>query len=67
MYSTVHIYILQVFKVRLTQTQYLHDYCDGGVFKYHPLFSSDGRACALQLILYTDEVETANPLGSYIN
>lgn len=57
------MYVLQVFKVRPTQTHYLHDYCDGQMFKEHPLFSSDAHA--LQLILYTDEVETANPLGSY--
>lgn len=55
--------MLQVVKERSTQTQYLHDFCDGQVYKEHPLLSTDNRA--LQLILYTDEVETANPLGSY--
>ena len=38
------------------------DYCDGQVFQQHPLFSRD--PCALQIILYYDEVEVVNPLGS---
>lgn len=44
-------------------TQYMYDFKDGEVYKNHPLFSCDDSA--LQLIIYTDEVETANPLGSY--
>ena len=36
------------------------DYCDGQVFRQHPLFSRD--PCALQIILYYDEVEVVNPL-----
>ena len=38
------------------------DYCDGQAFQQHPLFSRD--PCALQIILYYDEVEVVNPLGS---
>ncbi|EDO36048.1 predicted protein [Nematostella vectensis] len=38
------------------------DFCDGQVFKEHPLFSRDPHA--LQIILYYDEVEVVNPLGS---
>jgi len=56
-------FLLQVFKERTNQSEYFHDFCDGQVYKEHPLFSVDKRA--LQLIIYTDEVETANPLGSY--
>lgn len=56
-------FLLQVFKERTNQPEYFHDFCDGQVYKEHPLFSVDKRA--LQLIIYTDEVETANPLGSY--
>lgn len=37
------------------------DYCDGQVFRQHPLFARD--PCALQIILYYDEVEVVNPLG----
>ncbi|XP_046859362.1 uncharacterized protein LOC124452791 isoform X2 [Xenia sp. Carnegie-2017] len=40
----------------------LSDYCDGNEFKSHPLFSIDPTA--LQIILYYDEVESVNPLGS---
>ena len=38
------------------------DYCDGEVFRQHPLFSRD--LCALQIQLYYDDVEVVNPLGS---
>lgn len=38
------------------------DYCDGQVFRQHPLCSRD--PCALQIILYYNEVEVVNPLGS---
>lgn len=38
------------------------DFCDGELFQRHPLFSRDKSA--LQIILYCDEVECVNPLGS---
>lgn len=40
----------------------LSDYCDGKQYHEHALFSTD--PVALQLILYYDEVELCNPLGS---
>ena len=40
----------------------LGDYCDGRAYKSHPLFSTD--PVALQLIIYYDELELCNPLGS---
>jgi hypothetical protein len=40
----------------------LRDYCDGADFKNHPLFSIDQKA--LQLMLYYDDLEACNPLGS---
>lgn len=40
----------------------VEDVCDGHLFKTHPLFSKDPTA--LQLLLYYDELEIANPLGS---
>ena len=40
----------------------LGDYCDGSVFRYHPLFSIDPTA--LQIMLYYDDVEVVNPIGS---
>ncbi|XP_028409272.1 uncharacterized protein LOC114531867 [Dendronephthya gigantea] len=43
----------------------LCDYCDGDDFVNHPLFSQDPYA--LQILLYFDEVEICNPLGSKAN
>ena len=43
-------------------SDFMEDYCDGEVFKNHPLFSLEKKA--LQLLLYYDEVEICNPLGS---
>ena len=40
------------------------DYCDGSDFKIHPLFSSHKNA--LQILLYYDEVEVCNPLGTKV-
>ncbi len=42
---------------------YLYDYCDGQMYKDHSIFATDRSA--LQLIIYFDEVEVVNPLGSY--
>ena len=36
------------------------DFCDGTLFKEHPMFSSDEKA--LQLLLYYDDVNVCNPL-----
>ena len=41
---------------------FLQDYCDGSNFKSHPLFSLHKHA--LELILYYDDCEVVNPLGS---
>ena len=38
------------------------DYCDSPAFKSHPLFSKDPSA--LQIMIYYDDVEVTNPLGS---
>ena len=40
----------------------ISDFCDGDVYKNHPLFSRDPRA--IQILLYYDDVEVVNPLGS---
>lgn len=40
-----------------------YDIIDGSLFKLHPLFSI--KPTALQIILYTDEIEICNPLGSH--
>ena len=44
--------------------QIIEDFCDGTLFKTHPLFSTD--PLALQLIAYYDELELCNPLGSHV-
>lgn len=41
----------------------LIDYCDGGSYKNHPLFSDDDTA--LQIVAYFDELEVKNLIGSY--
>ena len=38
------------------------DFIDGDIFKMHPLFVKDPKA--LQIILFSDEVELCNPLSS---
>ena len=43
---------------------YLQDFCDGSLFKSHPLFSLDVNG--LQMIGYYDELEICNPLGSFV-
>lgn len=43
----------------------LSDFCDGSVYKQHPLFSSNPNA--LQIVGYFDELEICNPLGSYVS
>ncbi|XP_028418465.1 uncharacterized protein LOC114543835 [Dendronephthya gigantea] len=43
----------------------LGDFCDGEEFKSHPLFSTD--MYALQLLLFFDELQVCNPLGSRAN
>ena len=42
---------------------YLYDIIDGELMKSHPLFSA--RPSALQIIIYSDEIEICNPLGSH--
>ena len=44
-------------------TGFMFDVCDGHYLKDHPLFGTDKRA--LQLLLYTDDIQVANPLGTH--
>lgn len=52
------------FPLRVRNDGIFEDYCDGNLFKSHPLFSIDPYA--LQIIGYFDELEICNPLGSHI-
>ena len=40
----------------------MEDFCDGAAHKRHPLFSVDPTA--LQIMLYYDDLEVSNPIGS---
>ena len=41
----------------------LGDYCDGTQYSRHPLFASDPHA--LQIILYYDDLQVSNVIGSH--
>lgn len=47
-----------------SSSELLSDFCDGSLFKTHPIFSTDPHA--LQIILYYDELEIANPIGCFV-
>ena len=49
---------------RIHTTGLIGDFCDGSVYRSHPLFSQDSSA--LQIVAYYDELETCNPLGSHV-
>ena len=56
--------VVQIFKDHSpTPSGYLRDFRDGQIYQEHPLFGTDGHA--LQIIIYFDEIEVANPLGSH--
>jgi len=46
----------------ISKTDGYEDFCDGTYFKTHPLFSQ--QQTSLQIQMYYDDFETANPLGS---
>lgn len=41
----------------------MEDIVDGSILKSYPLFSE--KQNAFQIVLYTDEIELCNPLGSF--
>lgn len=51
-------------RIHPEESKLLTDYCDGYIYKTHPLFMSDSHA--MQIILYFDEIEVCNPLGAHI-
>lgn len=57
--------VWQVYHPHARDDNLLGDYCDSEHFKQHELFGNDPHA--LQLLLYFDEVEVCNPLGSRAN
>lgn len=49
---------------RIRSDGYIEDFCDGSLFRTHPLFSE--YPDSLQILAYYDEVEMCNPLGSHV-
>ena len=60
MHSCTIFLILQVLHSHLRDDNILADVCDGSLLKEHPL-----STVTMQFIIYFDEVEVCNPLGSY--
>ena len=48
----------------MRQDGYLSDYCDGSIFQEHSLFAVERTG--LQILLYYDELEICNPLGTKV-
>ena len=51
------------FPKRIRSDNRMEDFCDGNLYKNHPIFSTD--PLALQIIAYYDELELCNPLGTH--
>ena len=49
---------------RIRNDDTLEDYCDGSVYKSHPLFSKEVES--LQIIAHYDELELCNPIGTHV-
>lgn len=63
-YALPHVHIIiQVFQSHTRSDNYLADFCDGSLFNNHSFFQA--HPDALQLIMYFDEIEVCNPLGSH--
>ena len=45
------------------KTDVMSDFCDGEYYRNHNLFSTHRNA--LQIMMYYDDVEVCNPLGSH--
>lgn len=58
---SIAYFCMQVIDGHKDTAGFLSDYCDGTEFCKHPLLST--TPC-LQIVLYYDELEVCNPLGS---
>ena len=54
----VRIALPQVHRSHQSSDGTLRDFCDGAIYKEHPLFSVNTKS--LQLLFYYDEVEASN-------
>lgn len=63
---SVYAIHIQVTKSHSRDDDLIGDFCDGSLYKNHPLFAHDfnDETLHLQFIVYHDEVEVTNPLGS---
>ena len=62
-YMYPHVNVLkQVLRGHTRGDGLLSDYCDGSAYGTHPLFSQTFPS--LEIMLYYDDVEVCNPLGS---
>lgn len=61
--SNPRIFKMIYYPANYSRDGFLQDIVDGSLFKTHPLFSV--HQSALQLILYSDEIEICNPLGAH--
>ena len=53
---------MEIAKAHGSTNDNMKDFCDGYIFKSHPVFRSN--PLALQIILYYDDIEVAYPLGA---
>ena len=57
---------LQVTRSHRRNDHLIGDFCDGKLYQNHPLYGDDDDpSLKLQFIIYYDEVEIINPLGSH--
>ncbi len=59
--NKVFCFVHQIFNGHKDEVK-LNDFCDGEVYRTHPLFSV--HSTAFQLFFYFDDLEVCNPLGS---
>jgi len=52
----------EIFQSHTSRDHVLRDFCDGSFVRQNKIFQA--HKDALQLILYYDDIEVANPLGS---
>lgn len=55
---------VEKFPLRVHRNGILEDICHGELYKHHPLFSKN--PLALQIIMFYDELELGNPLGTHV-
>ena len=61
--TVIHSLCIQISKSHKRKDEQIGDFCDGTLFKDHPLYKKD--PLALQIIAYYDDVEMCNPLGTH--